>query len=209
MKSLISILLLSSICHAKTIRVAVLDTGFDKSTSSAPLCPDAKPFPDSSPIKHGTNVIDLIRQNAGNSNYCVLPIRVFNPDFDEKTYLNTLKSLSGLHIDILNLSMAGYTPIKNEEKYLKILLDQGVVIFAAAGNNKNHLGKTCHVYPACADKRITIIGDYDSDSGYGPRIVIKTHRSVGCIGKACLRGTSQATAIETGRYVNRLSRSAK
>jgi subtilisin family serine protease len=191
----------------KTIRIAVLDTGFDRNLSSAKLCPDASPLPDSNNNKHGTIVADLIARFAGDADYCIYPIRVIddgeNDDIDE--VVMALRVLKVLHIDVLNLSVEGIRYSKAEKNAIKMLLDSGIVVFAAAGNHKNYLGKySCKVYPACDDPRIVVVGTYSKYSSYGPRVNIKTRRDAGCVGissEYCLSGTSQATAIETGRFI--------
>lgn len=202
----ILILLLSLHAHSKQLIVAVVDTGFDKELSNAPLCSDSNPLPDRNKSKHGTNVVDLISQNAGQSDYCIYPFSVYVPEFNMEAYLSVLTLLTHMHIDVLNLSMQGSEYSFEEAKLLKVLLDQGVTIFAAAGNRNQKITKTsCHVYPVCDDIRIVAIGTYSEYSATGNRINILTSRDTGCVGDYCLTGTSQATAIETGRFIHYLN----
>ena len=187
------------------IRVAVLDTGVSKSYTSAPLCVEA--LPDSSDNKHGTSVIELINQNAGNVNYCVYSLKIFDKKFNHKTYLMVLKLLINLHVDVINMSFTGLGYDAEEAKLIKKLLDQGTTIFAAAGNNSDELSNDyCNIYPACIDPRIVIVGSESYSSGYGNRVRIKSkYDSIKIAGKL-IKGTSQATAIETGRFVKFLGK---
>jgi hypothetical protein len=200
-------LLLSNSAYAKTMRIAVFDTGFDRSLSHAPLCPDATPLQDSAANRHGTNVADLIAQNAGKGDYCLLPFSIFVPDYNRDGYVGLLHLVAKMHVDVINMSFAGQGYDADEAAALKVLLDQGVIIMAAAGNVHSHLNfSDCRIYPACDDRRIVVVGTYSGLSGFGDRISMKTRRDSGCIGDSshCLTGTSQATAIETGRFVRRL-----
>lgn len=201
-------LLYGSLCMGKTIRIAVLDTGFDRNLSSAKLCDDAPYSPDKSYSKHGTIVADLIAKNAKDSDYCLYPMRIFKPngklDFIEYSY--ALAQLVMIDVDVVNLSIEGTTYSKAEATVMRIVINDGTIVFAAAGNHKKYLGKySCKVYPACDDPRIVVVGTYDSNSGYGPKVSIKTNRNAGCVKQYCLSGTSQATAIETGRFVHYLN----
>lgn len=192
-------MLLSSIAKADLV-VAVIDSGFDTKLSPAPMC--AKPLPDTNEEKHGTNVVDLIAQNAGPGGYCILMKRVFMPLFEPADYIGALMDLNEMHIDVLNLSIEGneYNPI--EARLIKKLLDKGVIVFAAAGNKYQTLSYgNCTTYPACDDPRIAVIGTYHPTSGTGNRVRIRTHSDYGCVEKYCMSGTSQATAIETGRFI--------
>jgi len=207
MKLIFSILLLPMISNA-TIRVAIIDTGLDRTKVSAPLCKDSNPFPDGPRYEyHGTNVADAIIKNAENSDYCLIPISVFTPTFNYDMYVKALELLTKMHIDVLNLSFAGRLEYAPETKYIKKLLDQGVIVFAAAGNDGDKLTEEiCTVYPACIDKRITVVGTYDGFSGKGSRVGIVSKRNKNCVRDKCLVGTSQATAIETGRFLRFLER---
>jgi subtilisin family serine protease len=200
-------LLFLAIAHAQ-LRVAVVDTGVDTGLTDAPLCRPA--LKDSSNIKHGTSVVDLIAKNAGTADYCIESFRVFDPEINMVRYLSILSYLVTNPPDVLNLSMQGsaYSPI--EAELIKELLDKGVTVLAAAGNRRQSVSsEACNVYPACDDPRIIIVGTYDKDSGSGDRVNIKTHQNMGCIGNYCLRGTSQATAIETGRFIHFLKEKSK
>src|SRR5271169_3974173 len=149
------IFLLPSIANAQ-LRVAILDTGFDRSLSNAPLC-YGRAAEDTHHLKHGTNVADLIYINAGDTGYCLIPIRVVSPELTLADYFEALYLLSKQKIDVLNLSLSGNEYYPTEVRLLKVLLDQGVTIFAAAGNTHHDLTKKCDIYPARDDPRIIIV----------------------------------------------------
>lgn len=197
---LISFLTSISIIANAQIRVAVLDTGFDRTLTNAPLC-YSNVSPDTNSLKHGTNVADLIYRNAGETGYCIIPIRVMSPEFNLSDYIDALSLLAVLNIDVLNLSISGneFHPI--EVKLIKDLLDKGVTVLAAAGNTHHNLSIKCDIYPACDDPRIIIVSNYNPESGYGKPVKLKIHEDTHCLGDKCLQGTSQSTAIETGRFI--------
>jgi len=204
MRLVILILLISSISSAQ-LRVAVIDSGTDMELVDAPFC--EIPLPDASNIKHGTSIVDLIAKNAGDADYCIYSFRIAEPRFNLKKYLNTLKYLTKIHVDVLNLSIEGTIYSKTEAILIKQLLNQGVTIIAAAGNDGIKLTKhNCKIYPACIDPRIVVVGSYNKFSNTGDRIDIKTNRDHGCVGGICLTGTSQATAVETGRFIEFLDK---
>jgi Subtilase family len=198
MRLIVLLLFIPSICLAK-LRVAIIDSGINTRLIQAPLCHPIQ----SSDDRHGTSVVDLIIKNAGNSDYCIEPYKVLAPKFDSKLYIWTLMYLVKHPPDILNLSLQGYIFSSIETELIKKLLDKGVIILAAAGNYSKSVSQIkCEVYPACDDPRIIVVGTYDNSSGHGDRVSIKTHENKDCIGNYCMSGTSQATAIETGRFIH-------
>jgi len=186
-------------CAHADYKIAVIDTGINQHLTDAPICNAARN--DLHPLFHGTNVADLIYRNAGDGGYCIISFRAFDPNFNPAEYTNALITLARIKPDIINLSLAGTVYSSYEASLIKKLLDQGIIIFAAAGNVHHDLDKACDIYPACDDPRIVIVGTYDNNSSYGSRVRIKTRRSTHCIGGKCLIGTSQATAAETGRFI--------
>ena len=203
MRLILILIFIPSVSIAK-LKVAVLDTGVDTEITNAPLC--SKASPDSSNIKHGTSIVDLIAKNAGKADYCIESYRIYTNKWDKKAYFNVLRYLLKNPPDIINLSIQGTGESPTETKLIKQLLNKGVTILVAAGNYGEVLSKkSCNVYPACADNRIIVVGTYSPSSDKGDRINILTHKDSGCVGAYCLSGTSQATAIETGRFIHFLS----
>jgi Subtilase family len=196
------ILLLAIPCIASArLRVAVIDSGVDTTLTDAPLCRPVNPI--AAVNKHGTTVVSLIAKNAGQADYCIESYRILTPKFNPNAYMWTLKHLVDNPPDVLNLSIEGSQYMVAEALLIKKLLDEGVIIIAAAGNHAQIMNKeSCNTYPACDDPRIVVVGTDKPSSNRGDRINIKAHYDKGCIGKYCMSGTSQATAIETGRFIH-------
>lgn len=189
MKLIMLILLVTFPTQAKTIRVAVVDSGLS-SLNNAPLCADSIITKDYSKISHGTKVVNLITENAKNADYCITSFAVFNPEFSVLTYIKILNEVKNGNFDIINFSMGGHEYYPAEVKLIKSILDQGTTIIAASGNDKNDLDKDCNYYPACDDPRIIIVGSTDKPSGYGSVVKLRNKD-----------WTSYATAVETGRFI--------
>jgi hypothetical protein len=205
-------ILSASYVDARPLVVAVVDSGNDMNYSKAPMCDIADIGYDLTNVKHGTNVVELIRQAAGDEGYCIIPFPVvsYNELIGMTRYESVLTALTYMKIDIVNLSVQGRKYSEIEQLAIKKLLDKGVAVIASAGNSHEELSKeSCKVYPACSDPRVVVVGSYDASSNYGDRINIKSHTSIGCAGGYCLSGTSQATAIETGKYLKFLMEKSK
>jgi hypothetical protein len=200
-------LLFPLILQAKQIRVGVIDTGHDVKNKSHLCSGDHKDFTNTNmqdTLNHGWQINRLIIHNAGkDSDFCLIIMK----SFDSSTKMNyTTEALKytykKLNVDILNLSFSGIEPDENEKYYIKKLLDKGVVIIAAAGNQNIKLNyDDCRAFPACVDPRIIVAGCLDSfgkkckSSNYGNYIDI--WQKVIYPGGA----TSHSCAITTGQYI--------
>lgn len=205
--------LLSCEAHAKTIRVAVLDTGFID-TPEIRECPTGShdftgtgPV-DDSPVRHGSNVAAIITRYAGSSNVCVMNLKVLYKDaFVARGYLAALKYLTTVPVDIVNLSLSGRLIIPEEKSLLRILLNQGKVIVVAAGNegiNMDYSG--CIIYPACSDPRIIVVGNISPRSNRG-KVVDAVVPGIKVYGAGVwLTGTSQSAAIMSGQIAREAAR---
>lgn len=205
--------------EARPIRVAVIDTGLAK-TAKVRICKDGYinlvPGLDGSRETHGTNVSGLIEANAGNANYCQIIIRWYVHGMSEevanRNIARGIEAAIKAKADIINISAGGKIPYNEERAIVKRALDKGIKIVASAGNNGDNLDASCNFFPACYDKRITVIGMVHSDgrrhwqSNYGK---IVKHYVIGvdrCAEGICLTGTSQSAAIVTGRMVHDISK---
>lgn len=203
--------------RANPIVVVVMDTGFTQSTESVPLCKhglmdftlsgDPEDLPE---VKHGSNIIGLISKQTKLTNYCVVSLKVFRSEaglirLDTAAYIAALNYVLKTKPPILNLSMAGYDlAYPNEIETLKQILDGGTTIVASAGNNYiNFNTRGCIVYPACADKRIIVVGASDTRSSNKGRIIdLWESGKDQTAGGTTLTGTSQATAVATGKILD-------
>lgn len=219
--------------YPKPIIVAVVDSGFGfnkESLKEKHLCKyghkdftDDKDFTDyfktidSVPVDkigHGTIDVGLIDKFA-KGNYCIVIIKALssvkiNPiDFSRKAfkYINSLKP------DIVNYSAGGGGFDLEEYTEVKKYLDNGGILVAAAGNDGQSLdNKENAYYPAMYDKRIKIVGNLDND---GKRQVVSNYgkivkywefgTNVKAFGLTAI-GTSQSTAILSGKLVNKIKR---
>ncbi len=197
-----------------TIRVAVVDSGFDAQRfPSVPLCADShRDFTGSGvlsdEIGHGNNVTSLIARHATGADYCLIIIKVFTRTSTMKEYTDGLKYVETIGADVVNLSLSG-TKYNYEEAYaIERLLDKGTLILAAAGNKGWDLSFSCLVYPACIDSRIIVVGNVGRGNvGTPVDVVINGNKQNA--GGITMSGTSQSTAIFTGHIVRALNEKRK
>lgn len=220
------ILLLSLIAKAETIRIAVIDTGFDfnsKITKHVKLCKTGHKDLTNTGLHdtngHGTHIASLIATEAKNSDYCLIIIKYY--DASHKGYIST-GELSALAIswaiqqkvDIINYSSGGTGYVAVEKMFVDKALDNGIIFVAAAGNESTDLNKG-HYYPAMYDKRIIVVGNVDKNGRRSPSSNFNGPTDLSVIGEnveaACLNeryckmtGTSQSTAKVTGRVINQV-----
>jgi subtilisin family serine protease len=143
---------------AKTIKIAVIDTGFDfdSSWNNAPKDADGKQLRKpklcneghkdftgkgmQDNIGHGTHVAGVIAKFAEDADYCIVILKIFESQKSSTKTMGfsvaALKYASTLDIDIVNYSGGGDTFSIEEYLAVKKLLDKGVVFVAAAGNEK-------------------------------------------------------------------------
>lgn len=196
---------------ARTVRVAVLDTGYFTQSNHLKLCAGlSKDFTGTGledNMKHGQNTSHIITDIAKNdTDYCLIMIKVMEKNIQKIN--NGLKYVLEIKPDVINLSFGGPFYLEEEINLIKQILDNRIVIVAAAGNNNTNLAKDCNYYPACADPRIIVVGNLirfgerNSSSNYGiPPVgtwAIGTNISAGGLIQT---GTSQATAVITGNVV--------
>lgn len=210
MLKVILMFFMSISCNAKEIRIAVIDTGFDfTKKDQIKLCDTGHVNFSYSTIQedehgHGTNVAGLIARYAKN-NYCIIVIKALGPLALTDGYSKAMKYINNLDYDILNISAAGANELFNERLYLDIALNRGKKVVVAAGNNSVYLKKGCRVFPACIDDRIIVVGNNDASSNFGPIVDIKENGNNQTALGIQLSGSSQSTAIITGKIANKMA----
>lgn len=206
---------------SEVYRVGVVDTGLDLNDPrlSAHLCPSGhKDFTGEGmqdSVGHGTHIVGLIEKYAENSEYCLVILKYYSPNMSAMaTQLASnaaLKAATQMHLNLVNYSGDGY----NYSQWEKDLFSTnfGVIFVVAAGNDGRSLLDYPY-YPAAYDlKNLLVVGSLNQEgtsragfSNFGPMVkyweigdhVLSTYTS----GRMTyLSGTSQATAIETGKFI--------
>jgi subtilisin family serine protease len=127
--------------------------------------------------------------------------------------------------DFINISGGGPGRNQSEHQLVKEALDKGIIFVAAAGNDGHKLGsmviaKTnrgaitrylASYYPAMYDERVIVVGNGENSanrrktSNYGEVVDVWENGTfpIGAYGNRAVRleGTSQATALVTGKLV--------
>ena len=165
-----------------------------------------------SKYRHGTNIVGVIDATAPNSNYCVVVIKYFHEGIGgEQTVDASVKSIryaNEIGAEIINYSGGGKEPSNEEKIEVKKFLDRGGIFIAAAGNEREQIGVNGKgYYPAMYDPRIIVVGNKTKSgkisysSNYGRPV---KHWEVGENIEGygiTLTGTSQATAVTTGKLL--------
>ncbi len=245
-----------------TIKIAVLDTGYDFNSNwkyslnmgkfglkKPKLCKSGHKDFTNTDIQddhgHGTHIVGLIAKEAKDANYCMIILKTWSPVskiIGGLANYNAIVYAVDMGVDIINYSGGGKTFYLKEYLAVKKALDKGIVLVMAAGNERERVDyhvlkvsikdkrtpyyihrKTGHIttktpkntyFPAGYDPRIISVENIDkkgkllSSSNYGET---SYHQEVGDSVMslipnnklAKMTGTSQATAVRTGKIVNK------
>lgn len=223
--------------NAKTIRVAVVDTGFDFSSDwpnakeygliKPKLCKTGhKDFTNTGLMdtyNHGTHIAGLIAKELKDVDYCLIVIKYWDKNSNGSDIVNTLKSFRWAitqKVDVINYSGGGTEYSEPEKKtVLEAILFHHIIFVAAAGNESSNV-KTNPYYPASYSSLIESVGNLEPNgriaptSNYGGAITTyKMGTKVLSLfpgnSYGTLTGTSQATAIRTGEIVKELAKKQK
>jgi subtilisin family serine protease len=211
----ISLLLLSLSALAEN-KVVIIDTGLDLNDARF------KPVLCSSGHKnesydthitdyhgHGTHIAGIIAQQAEEADYCLVIVKYYSQSPKAANFITAaLKYAVSLEdVKIINISAGGSDMDLDERDY--ILHNPNIIFNVAAGNNAKKLDP-CDYYPACYNfPNMNVIGNLAPSSNYGS-IVRAVERGQNVFstapggGYATHSGTSQATAIYTGKMVRKL-----
>lgn len=226
---IILILLFSTEILAKTIGIAVLDTGINERVSTLiPICENINFTTDNKRYDthgHGTNITLLIHNQLRYSNlkYCFYILKVFGSESNSnKPSVSAFEWIvkNSQQIQYINYSGGGLDFSGEENSSINIILNSGITMIVAAGNwNIKLEDYNCSVFPACYDKRIVVVGNGVSEekkaasSNYGKRVTVWEDGNHKCVKvpkklfvpkteyDICMSGTSQSTAIVTGKMV--------
>ncbi len=163
---------------------------------------------------HGTHVAGIIVSIFPDAK--ILPLKYYNPQASGQANLNsTIKALEFAvdnNVDMINYSGGGPEPSLEELKILQKAEKKGILIIAAAGNEKSNIDDKRHAYyPASYGlDNIISVGAYDKtvniipSSNWGKLsvdVAAPGHRINSSIPNkqaGYMTGTSQATAFVTG-----------
>jgi subtilisin family serine protease len=237
LKVILSLLLLSTNLNAANLscrgqlRVAVIDSGLDLNDPRLKdhLCKTGhKNFVTGETLNdtvgHGTHIASLIQQYVYYYGYCMLIYKYYSDHASgtlnlEREILAFQEAIDN-KADIINFSGGG--PVFEEEESLIIKNHPEVTFVVAAGNEHQDLDIPGNEYfPASLFyKNMEVVGsmsmngERSSFSNYGSRVkYVEMGENVvgdlpnGAVGQ--MSGTSQATAIHTGKLIDKLSRTCK
>ena len=221
-KFVLLVLFFPILSFAKTIKVAVLDTGYYINNNSFKSCENHKLDFNSTPeftmddlYPHGQNIVHIIVDGLQNLDYCIIVIKTMSKTykFDAIQYNTALSYVLNLKPDIINMSFTGGSSNTLESILIKAALDKGIKIVASAGNDSLNLtDKNCNVFPACIDKRIYVVGSVDklnkksSFTNYGERVNFYEMGENVVAGGLTQSGTSQATAKKTNKLIREMAK---
>lgn len=258
---ILSLLAFSVSVQAKTVKIAVIDTGYDFNSNwddaekyglvKPILCEKGhKDFVQREQIQtdivvnnkikrvtykntnylvdnhgHGTHIAGLIAKYANGQDYCLIILKFYDPRAPGNNLNNTIKAFNyaiNLKVDFINYSGGGTDYSELEAKYVRLALDKNIWFVAAAGNERSNIDIEKY-YPAMYDKRIIAVENWHyvldkSTDKWRIEVVSSSNYSKlgttdgGELGEEILSllphnqygkltGTSQATAIRTGKLI--------
>jgi hypothetical protein len=214
---------LAALTPKPLLKVAVIDTGFSAKNDAVPQCPTgAKDFTGEGledHYGHGTNISGLIDKHAKGSNYCQIILKYYtvraSEDNSIKHELLAFRYAIDQKVDFINFSSTGSLYSKEEYALIKEALDKGITVVVPAGNEDINLDKNCKVYPACLDSRLVVVSRNDFDAkirrnyGYGKIVDFYEDGYMQSALGVAQSGTSQATAITTGKLIKQRDASGK
>jgi serine protease len=209
-------LLLLSLSALAENKVVVIDTGLDLKDErfKTVLCSDGhKNLSYDTHLMdhngHGTHIAGIIQKYAEDANYCLVIVKFYSESPKAPNYITeALKYASSLQdVKIINISAGGADEDLDEKA--TIFNNPNIIFNVAAGNNAKKL-EPCDYFPACYGlPNMNVIGNISPSSNYGP--IVKAVEdgknvlsSIPGGGYAIFSGTSQATAIYTGKMVRKL-----
>lgn len=227
-KLLLLLLFLPIISTAKTIKIAVIDTGyFIKDNKSFKSCNNFKDDYNSTTdmnmedrIIHGQNVLHIITKDLENVDYCIVNVKIITskdtakePEFNIYGYELALSYVvETVRPDIINISMQGLAEDDLESYLLNIAIKNGTKVVVAAGNHYKNLDKKCNEFPACSNPKIITVGCIKENkkkcyfTNYGKYVKVWEKGMNITAGGLTMSGTSQAAAVYTNRLIKEMSK---
>jgi len=201
-----------NVSEAKILKVAVIDTGFNTKHKTFPICKsgsvDFTGLGMHDTNGHGNNISHIIDKHAKSGKYCQMPLKYYGVANSLLATMSAMEYAWKNGAAIVNYSSGGEGYDIEEHILIKKMLDANMVIVVAAGNNGQDLDKNCNYYPACYDKRLVVVGNLSSStkrnitSNFGSIVKAWEIGTNVSAGGYTLTGTSQATAVFTGRLIH-------
>jgi hypothetical protein len=182
---------------------------------------------------HVTYLIEQYLKDIPNTEYCIVVIKYWiHGQKASRSVQNTTDSLDRAYqiaVDFINYSSFGSEPAEKEEKIIKKILKTNTKIVTAAGNEgaeivsdienelrmleakvlKKDPPNITTAYPANYDDKIIVVGNWEKQfvpnpsSNWGSRVNVWEIGTDVVAGGNMMTGTSQATAIHTGKLVRK------
>lgn len=170
------VVLATYIADGKTITIALVDTGYSYSNvhNEVNICGkynatnDTKDITES--VYHGSLMVDIIAQylNKHKVDYCIYVIKYMDKEINVESYIKALRYLEKVDADVINLSLSGIVKLDYECDILSKLLDKGVIMTAAMGNEGIDVSQI-KTYPAMCDDRIYKAQSTSSKTNYNSK----------------------------------------
>ncbi len=214
----------SSANKAGPIIVAVLDTGFGYANlgHDAKLCRYGhKDFTSEHAVTmeyatavpvpidyngHGTNIVGLIgKQLSNDDKYCIVVIKIYDKKGRPGHTNQGIRYATDIGVDFINYSAGGEAPDYDEEQEVRKYLRHGGRFIAAAGNEGKPLSRQGYypaMYPGVVSVgALTHTREIERHSNYGRQVSLWEVGEEQEAWGITMTGTSQATAIATGKLV--------
>lgn len=205
------LLFFPNLIFADIIKVAVIDTGLSKN-HKVKLCNTGhKDFTGEGLIDrhgHGTNISHLIEKHSNKINYCQIIIKIFRGysayyETHNSTLARAIDYAINQNVDIINISAGGFGYDIREDGRISAALNKGITVIISAGNSGLNLDQNCIYYPACYDNRSIVVGNVNSQSNTGMIVDLIVDGNNKTAGGYTMSGTSQSSAIVTGRMAEK------
>lgn len=197
--------LLSLSVNARTIKIAVIDTGFDMTSEwtdaskhglSKPVLCDSghESFVEDSPSLedshgHGTHIAGIIASYMQDIDYCLVILKYFDPNSPGvNNLMDTISSFNKaieLNVDFINYSGGGLQSDAKERKATMDAFMNGITVVAAAGNEKKKIylnevefdesGNVIKVFPSYFPAMYSTVISVGSTDDRGSRLPTSNH----------------------------------
>jgi hypothetical protein len=212
--------------HAETLKIAIIDTGYDSSLiTTGPklkLCKYGHyDFVKGTStvghtIEHGTRVAEILARELASVDYCAIIYSVYNPNtrgvsqMPDEYISMAYNKASYEGVVAINSSFDAPQASIVEREAIRDAIGRGATPFVVAGNRHMNLDNECLWFPACFDiVNMQVVGALKGDltgrasySNYGSRVKLWYSGEY----NSEERGTSYAVPRAVADYVSRLAR---